>query len=443
MKRDIYTELLNWKKSERRKPLVLKGARQVGKTYILQEFGKNEYNRTAYFNFEKDPMIDSLFQQNLDPDTIITNLSIQIGFEIKPESDLIIFDEIQYSNSALNSLKYFCEDRNDYHIVAAGSLLGILLSKPKSFPVGKVNFMELYPMTFPEFLDAIDVTKLRYIIEQKQDLEPIVTMFHDALLSFFRLYLYIGGMPEAVNEYTKTKDLKEVREIHKEIINSYILDFAKHSTTSDIPKINMVWDSIPTQLAKENKKFKFSIVKKGARSRDYENAIQWLEKAGLIYKSFQTATAKYPLKSYAKNNIFKIFVLDVGLLGAMSNLSELAVIEYNHLFTERKGAYTENYIAQQLIALYGYDLFYWVSEGIAEIDFLIENDNKIIPLEVKSGINPKSKSLRVFQKKFKPKVAVRSTQLNLKFDDNILNIPLYGICNLSNYLKLAEQKKLD
>ena len=428
MKRDIYSKLLKWKTSKRRKPLLLKGSRQVGKTYILQEFGAREYDKIAYFNFEEISSLDDFFQRDLIPDKILSNLSIQVGFEIRPEHHLVIFDEIQNSNAALNSLKYFNEKANEYHIAAAGSLLGVMLSKPRTFPIGKVNFLNLYPMTFLEFLDAVDESGLRDLIENKtSDFSPYPMPFHERLIELLRVYFFIGGMPEAVKEYAESGNFSEVRTIHSEIINSYLLDFAKHTTPTEIPKINLIWDSIPAQLAKENKKFIFSAVRKSARAREYEIAIQWLENAGLITKSYQVNTAKYPLKGYMNRNIFKVFMLDIGILAAMTKLPKNILIEGDRLFTEFKGAFVENYVAQQLQSEKEVDLFYWTSNGRAEVDFIIEYNERIFPLEVKAGISPKSKSLSVYAKQFKSQTLTRCTLLNLRQDGNIFNFPLYAI----------------
>ncbi|MFQ6678377.1 MAG: ATP-binding protein [Fidelibacterota bacterium] len=430
MKRDIYSKLVEWKHSNRRKPLILKGARQVGKTHILHQFGKKEYDRIVYFNFEETPSLNELFEQTLNPTILLSKLSLQAGFDIKPKKDLIIFDEIQHSNSALNSLKYFNEKLNKYHIAAAGSLLGILLSKPRSFPVGKVNFLNMYPMTFIEFLVAVGKENLKELLESTQTAKPLPVLFHDELIRLLRIYTFTGGMPEVVCEYAQSGNFNQIRAIQKEILNAYLLDFTKHAKAINVPKINHVWESIPTHLAKENKKFVFSAIRKGAKSREYESAIQWLSDAGLIYKSYQISTPKYPLIGYANQHIYKVFALDVGLLGALSNLPLNKIVEGDRLFTEFKGAFIENYIAQQLVAHYNFDLFYWTSKGQAEVDFILPMEN-ITPLEVKAGINPKSKSLKVYQQKYSPKITLRSTLLNLKQEQQIINIPLYAISQTS------------
>lgn len=438
MKRDIYSKLLLWKESERRKPLVLKGARQTGKTYILKELGRKEYKDVFYFNFEEDAGLDLFFQKNMDPQRIIRELSIYSKRDITPEKDLIIFDEIQASNNALNSLKYIHEQANEYHVAAAGSLLGIKFSSPKSFPVGKVNFLNLFPLSFPEFLSAAGEERYRNFLESVAAIEPLPVPFHDELISLLRSYYFTGGMPEAVRCFTETGNLTEVRTIHKEIINSYLLDFAKHASSTDIPKLSHIWNSIPSQLARENKKFMFSAVRKTARARDYENAIVWLEDAGLIHRAFAASTARHPLQGYVNQNIFKVYALDIGLLGAMVDISAEILVRGDRFFNEYQGAFVENYVAQHLAAMFEKPLVYWKSEGkMAEVDFLLETEDTILPLEVKAGINPKSKSLSSYDIQFQPPLLCRSTLLNLKFDGRILNIPLYAISNLKHLVQVA------
>ena len=428
MKRDIYRKMLEWKSSKRRKPLLLRGARQVGKTYILQKFGRDEYENVAYFNFEENPALDDFFRQKLDPKTIMANLSLYLDREIKPGTDLIIFDEIQASNYALNALKYFSEQAGEYHIATAGSLIGITLSRPKSFPVGKVNFLNMYPLTFLEYLDAVGKPGLRQLVKTKEDFTPFPQPFHNELVEWLRKYFFVGGMPEPVKHFVETGNLTEVRENQREIIDSYMLDFAKHAITSDIPKLGMIWNSIPAHLSRENKKFIFSAIRKSTRAREYESALQWLESAGLIYKSYQVTTAKCPLKGYMNRSSFKVFVLDVGLLGAMANLSPGALVGNGSLFSEYKGAFVENYVAQQLRAGKQIDLYYWTSKGKkAELDFLCEFGSHIYPLEAKAGINPKSKSLNSFDRQFNPVVLSRTTLLNMRRDGKICNYPLYAI----------------
>ncbi len=440
MERDIYHKLLSWKAMGRRKPLVLRGARQVGKTYIVKSFGKAEYQRVAYFDFEESPDLEHVFDGKLDPTRIVRDLSRLQGWQIQPTNHLIVFDEIQSSNNALIALKYFQQNANEYHIISAGSLLGVNLSKGKSFPVGKVNFLDLYPLTFLEFLDAVRRPDLRKMIEETREIKSYLMPLHKELIDLLREYYFTGGMPEAVDCFAETGNLMEVRNVQKEIIDSFVLDFSKHANASDIRKISLIWDSIPAQLAKENKKFIFSAVKKSARGRDYEDAIEWLSDAGLILKSYLVSTAKYPLKGYVNRSCFKVFMLDIGILGAMARIPVELVAKGNKLFDEYRGAFVENYVAQQLTACHNADLTYWKSEGKkAELDFLLEYQNGIHPLEAKSGTNPKSKSLHSYNQQFNPDILSRVTLLNLKKDGQILNYPLYAI---SLFPELGQQNRL-
>lgn len=427
MKRDIYPRLEEWKQSARRKPLVLNGARQVGKTYSLKHFGRTSYKNIAYLNFEKDEKLGQYFEGTLDPKQLIKILSIHTEVEIEPHQTLLILDEIQECPKALNSLKYFCEEANEYHVATAGSLLGVKTAGEEGFPVGKVNFLDLYPLTFFEFLTALGQEKTRQFLEECVTYEPIPTPMHEKLILLLKLYFFIGGMPEAVAEYVKTEKLNIVREIQLEILSAYEKDFAKHAPSHEIMKITTVWKQIPRQLAKENQKFIFAAIRKSARGRDYEEAIQWLSDAGLIYKSYLVESPKFPLSAYADPHTFKIFLVDTGLLGAQSHLSPQTIIDGDLLFTEFKGSLTENYVVQELIATKHKELYYWTSEGIAEIDFLIEEDHAIYPLEVKAGANHKKKSLLVYHQKYAPSKLIRATTMNLKHDGNIYNYPLYLI----------------
>ncbi len=428
MKRDIYNKLIKWKVSNIRKPLILRGARQTGKTYILKEFGRREYQNVHYFNFEENPEILHFFKQNLDPKRILADLALYRKQTIAPEKDLIIFDEIQNSNQALTSLKYFCEEANEYHVVSAGSLLGMKLSTPGSFPVGKVNFLNIFPLTFFEFLDAINESKYRQMLENIKTFDPLPVPFHEELIRILRKYYFVGGMPEAVKHYAASLNYAEVRQIQKDIIISYVLDFAKHTPVYDIPKLTLIWDSIPAQLAKDNKKFIYSSLKSGARAREYENALSWLDDVGLIYRVSAIENSQLPLTQYAIKTCFKVYCLDVGLLGALAKISEDMIVRGNLLFNEYKGAFVENYVAQQLTAVLGREMYYWRSKNAkAEVDFLCEINANIYPLEVKAGVNPKSKSLKAYADRFNPPNLVRTTLLNLKRDGAVCNIPLYAI----------------
>ncbi len=427
MERIIYRHLQEWKESNRRKPLIVNGARQVGKTYALKHFGKTSYKNTAYLNFEKDGKLERYFEQTLDPKQLIKTLSIHTEIDIEPHNTLLILDEIQECPKALNSLKYFCEEAPEYHVAAAGSLLGVKIAKEKGFPVGKVNFISLYPLTFFEFLDALDQTKSRTLLENLSAHESIPEPLHEKLIELLKLYFFIGGMPEAIAEYIKSEKLSIVREVQQEILSAYEKDFAKHAPTHEIMKITVVWQQVHRQLAKENKKFIFSAIRKSARGRDYEEAIQWLADAGLIHKSHLVESPKFPLSAYADSQIFKIFLLDVGLLGAQSHLSAPIILEGDSLFTEFKGALTENYVAQERIASGQKVLYYWTSEGTAEIDFLIEQDHAIFPLEVKSGVSQKKKSLLVYNQKYAPSQLLRASLMNLKLDGKLQTYHLYQI----------------
>ncbi|MBI5346473.1 MAG: ATP-binding protein [Chlamydiae bacterium] len=431
MEREFYKKLLNWKESSLRKPLVLRGARQVGKTYILQDFAKREYSDHVYINFDETPHFASFFDENLDPDRIIKELNIYFKKTIRPSSTLIILDEIQECPKALASLKYFCEKKNEYHLATAGSLLGVKLTK--GFPVGKVNFLDLAPLNFFEFLHASNESDLVSMLQEMEHPKALSEIFHNKLVSLLKYYFIIGGMPEAVDTYLKTENLEQVREVQKEILDAYLLDFAKHAPKDDVMKIMAVWDCIPNQLAKENKKFIFSAIRKSARARDFETSIQWLKSAGLIVKANHISTPKLPLDAYSDKQVFKIFLLDVGLLGAMSKLDPRIILEEDRLFQEFKGSLTENFVALELHDKHFDELYYWTSEGIAEVDFVISTEHQIFPLEVKAGFSKKKKSLLVYDEKFSKDenvslVLSRTSLRNFAFDGKVVNYPLYGIC---------------
>ena len=429
MKRDFYKKLLKWKASDVRKPLVLRGARQVGKTYLLTEFTK-EYDNYVYVNFDEEPHFASFFTENLNPERIIKELEIYFKKSISPGKTLIIFDEIQECPEALNSLKYFCEKKSEYHVATAGSLLGVKLSK--GFPVGKVNFLDLAPLSFFEFLDALGESSLKKMIEELEEPKAISEIFHEKLIKFLKYYFIIGGMPEAVATYLKSENLYDVRVVQKEILDAYTLDFAKHAPEEEVMKIMAVWEAIPRQLAKENKKFIFSAIRESARAKNYETAIQWLKDAGLLLKANLISTPKLPLDAYADKRAFKVFMLDVGLLGAMSKLDPRVLLDGNQLFQEFKGALTENYVATELHDKHFDSLYYWSSEGIAEIDFVVSTQQLIFPLEVKAGISKQKKSLLVYEQKFSrdeypPPVLSRTTLRNFAHEAAIINYPLYAI----------------
>jgi len=426
MKRDIYKQLVSWKQSSSRKPLVLKGARQVGKTYILKKFGEGEYGSVAYFNFEEDPDLNEIFTGKLSPEKIIDMLSIYNESRIASDQTLIIFDEIQNSPETLTSLKYFCENAPEYHIATACSLLGVKVGQSAPFPVGKVNFLDMHPMSFGEFLDAVGKKQLRLFIEDKSDFHSIPTSFHAELIDFLKIYYFVGGMPEAVGQYVEDKDLNKVRNIQDEILSAYTIDFSKYTTRTEAIRLANIWASIPGQLARENKNFTFGRINKNARAREYNESIQWLVDAGLVKKVNNIKTAKLPLSGY-QDNKFKLYLLDIGLLGAMIRVPQKAIIEGDRLFSEYNGAFVENYVAQEFVVHGQKDLYYWSSKNTAEVDFVVALKNQILPLEVKAGISRQKKSLRVYGEKFKPPILSRSTLMNFKEDGKIRNYPLYAV----------------
>ncbi len=424
MKRYILEKLNAWKTSPHRKPLLLYGARQVGKTHTLKAFANSAYADHVYLNFEDTPILKQYFAGSLSPKDIIFKLSIHFNKPIQPQHTLIIFDEVQECPEALNSLKYFNEDANEYHVCACGSLLGVKMGHKKGFPVGKVNFQHLYPLSFMEFLDAVGEPRLKEYLTSLTQIEPLPEPFHHKLNELLRIYYFIGGMPEAVLTYVERQDFNAVRGVHREILKSYELDFSKHAEKSLSLKISEVWRSIPSQLAKENKKFVYSMVRLSARAREYEEAIQWLSAAGLIHKIYHLATPKMPLKAYYDMDVFKIYLLDVGLLNTIADLPLRTLLDGDQLFQEFRGSLTENYVFQSLAPYFEHQ-YYWTSQGRAEVDGVIQYEGDIMPLEIKSTTAIRSKSLKVYHDKYHPKLALRMSMLNLKQDGNVLNIPLY------------------
>lgn len=432
MERLILKKLIEWKNSKNRKPLILKGARQVGKTYILKQFGKENYNGVAYFNFDHDEDLYNLFVNTKDPKRILEQLSFLYGKAILPKETLIIFDEIQECPNALNSLKYFNEEANEYHIICAGSLLGIRLSHT-SFPVGKVEFLNMYPMSFTEFLKADNCENLVRYMESINDIQNVPEIFANQLEEKLKVYFIIGGMPEAVYSWVNDKDIEQVNKIQDNILTSYESDFSKHTQDSEANKISLIWNSIPSQLAKENKKFLYQVIKDGARAREYESALNWLNDANLIYKVYNLKKADFPLKAYNDLSCFKIYMNDVGLLRKMANLDSRIVIEGNKLFEEFKGALTENFVLNSLNIAYNIVPNYFTFDR-NEIDFMIQNKNEIIPIEVKSGNITKNNSLTKYNEKYNCKKSIRFSLNNLKQDDKILNIPLYLIDSINKFI---------
>jgi len=416
--------LSDWSRNPKRKPLVLQGARQVGKTWALRQFGQAHFKSVAYFNFEKQPGLKEFFATTKDPKQIIEQLTLLHGKPILPQSTLIIFDEIQECNNALNALKYFCDETPEYVIATAGSLLGVAMSRGASFPVGKVDFLRMYPVTFTEFLAESDTSLHRYL-ESLEKVETIPEIFFNPLKDKLKIYFLTGGMPEAVASYLEERDIQRVQDILQNILNAYALDFSKHVENKDIPKINHIWSSLPSQLARENKKFLYQAVKPGARAREYENALLWLVSAGLVAKINCLTKPSLPLSAYDDLSAFKIYLSDVGLLRRLSQLDPVAITEGNRLFTEFRGAMTENFILQSLVRLMETTPRYWRSGNLAEIDFVIQHENSIIPVEVKSDEYVRSKSLAFYRKSFGPPVSIRFSLRNFKAEESLINIPLF------------------
>lgn len=444
MERFILKKLLNWKNSPYRKPLILKGVRQVGKTWILKEFGKRYYENIAYFNFDENEEYKQFFETTKHVDRILQNLMLASGQKIVPEKTLIIFDEVQDCPKVINSMKYFCENASQYHIACAGSLLGIALAKPSSFPVGKVNFMQIEPMSFEEFLLANGDDNLLAFLESLDNLEPIPDAFFNPLCEKLKMYYVTGGMPESVFMWTKARDVAAMQEALSNIIDAYERDFAKHPNISEFPKISMIWKSIPSQLAKENKKFIYKVVKEGARAREYENALQWLVDARLVHKIYRSSAPGLPVAAYDDLSAFKIYLVDVGLLRRLAQLAPTAFCEGNRLFTEFKGALTENFVLQSLITQFEVVPRYWAQNNPPyEVDFLIQRENDIFPIEVKSKTNTSSKSLKKFKELFpeKVKLSVRFSLNNLKLDNGLLNIPLFMANQTDKLIELALKKQ--
>lgn len=427
MKRNLFNELRKWRDSTGRKPLLLLGARQVGKTFLLKKFGTEHFTSLMYINFETEPQIHRLFKGSLDPHTLVKNLEVYYNTTLDSKNTLFIFDEIQESPEALTSLKYFCENAPEYYIAAAGSLLGLKTKRSKGFPVGKVDFLSLYPLSFFEYLDAVGEIKLLHYLKAIMTVEPLPESLHERALEQFKMYLYIGGMPEVVQKYVTQKNLTEVRMVQDTIVKAYEFDFAKHAPPELITRITEIWHSLPLHLARENKKFIFSAVRQGARAREYDAAIQWLLDARLIYRSQHITAPKLPLPAYGDNSAFKLYMSDVGLLGALAQLESRVILQGNELFTEFKGALTENYVACNLARLADNKLYYWTSGNTAEVDFITYYHGQLYPLEVKSGSSNKKKSLQVYDDRYHPELLYRISPMNLRQDGRICNYPLYLI----------------
>ena len=426
MYRIAIEKLLKWKQSKRRKPLIIEGARQVGKTWLMKEFGRQAYADTVYINFDSNSRMAELFASDLDTDRLIMGLELYVGHKIDPNRSLLIFDEVQEVPRALASLKYFYENAPQYHIVCAGSLLGIALHQGTSFPVGKVDFLKLYPLSFKEFLIATDKARFAELLD-KQDFD-MVTNFKQMYIDALKHYYYVGGMPEAVQSFAEDKDFNEVREIQKRILVAYEQDFSKHAPNEIVPRLRMLWNGIPSQLAKENKKFIYGLVREGARAKEYETAIMWLSDCGLVHKVSRVNEAGVPLRAYEDLKAFKLFVVDVGLLGCMTGLRQRTLLDGNDLFVEFKGALTKQYVCQQLKTIEGLDVYYYTNDrGSCEVDFVVDTGDRIVPIEVKAEVNLKAKSLKTYKEKFSPKVSVRTSMSDYKKEEWLVNLPLYAI----------------
>jgi len=424
--RTAMEQLHRWKRKENKKPLIIRGARQVGKTWLMHEFGKTAYTNTVYISFDNNRQMRELFSVDMKTDRIVTGLELYAGRKIDSSNTLLIFDEIQEVPQALTSLKYFNENAPQYQIVCAGSLLGVALHHGTSFPVGKVDFLDLYPLSFIEFMMAMDKARFIELLE-KGDF-TLATAFKQEYTELLRYYFYLGGMPEVVQSFVDNKDFSEAREIQKRILAAYEQDYSKHAPNEIVPRIRMLWNSIPTQLAKENRKFIYGLIKEGARAKEYELAVLWLADCGLIHKVHRVTSPHLPLKAYEDFKAFKLFLLDVGLLSCMARLRQDTLIDGNELFREFKGALTEQYVLQQLKTLKGIETYYWTNDrGNAEIDFVIDNGSDVIPIEVKAEVNLQAKSLKTYREKFQPKLSIRTSMADYKDEGWLLNLPLWAI----------------
>lgn len=433
MYRERIEDLKKWKMSNNRKPLIIRGARQVGKTWLMKEFGKTCYEKYAYINFDDNTRMEKLFNEDFDLDKILQGLKLESGVNIEPQNTLIILDEIQENPRALKALKYFCENANEYHIVSAGSLLGVAIHQGSSFPVGKVNFLDLYPLSFFEFIEAIGKKDFLKLIKEND--VDLLEVFSSKIREYLKLYYYIGGMPEVVNSYVQNNNLLEIREIQKNLLDAYERDFSKHAPSNIVPRIRQLWNNIPTQLAKENKKFIYGLVREGARAREYEIALSWLIDCGLVYQINRVNTSKIPLSAYQDFSAFKLYLLDVGLLSAMSGVDAKTLLEGNAIFEEFKGSLTEQYVLCQLKQCTKLDAFYWTSDiGKAEVDFIVQIGKINVPIEVKAEENLQAKSLKSFAEKYDTKINVRTSMSGYRKENWLVNIPLYSIGNIENII---------
>lgn len=435
MRRTIFNNLIRWKNKEERKPLILQGARQVGKTWLMKEFGKQEYAKTAYINFDKNENMQMLFSQDMDVKRLLRGLDLETDVKITPQDTLIIFDEIQENPNALTSLKYFYEQVPEYHIIAAGSLLGVALTHHgQSFPVGKVEFMNVYPMSFYEFLDAIGEEKFCDVLKSGD--MTLISSFKNKYEDFLKQYFFIGGMPEVVANFIKYHDFTKVRDVQKNLLLAYEEDFSKHINKSDEAKVRLIWNAIPAQIAKENQKFIYGQIKPGGRAAEFENALSWLEKTGLVYPVVKISKPGLPLAGYADASSFKLYMIDIGLLGAKSFLSAKTLLEGNRIFEEFKGALTEQYVLQQIKLIDDIPVYYWTGRT-SEVDFVIQYEDYVIPVEVKAGINLRARSLALYQEKYHPQKSIRTSLADFKITNDLYDIPLYMIGSLNKLADLS------
>jgi len=430
--------LLKWKDSPRRKPLILRGVRQVGKTWLIREFGRLAYSDVAYFNFESNRALVERFSSGLDPHRLLIELGVIRGAAIQPRSTLVVFDEIQACGDAITSLKYFHEAAPEYHIVCAGSLLGIELARPASYPVGKVDLMTLRPMTFQEFLLASGEEALvDHLNQEVTRPEPLSALFAERLRSHLKMYYVTGGMPEAVSVWLESKDVQQLDTVQRTILDLYELDFAKYAPTPDIPKLSLIWRSTPSQLAKENGKFVYGLLREGARARTFEDAITWLQSAGLVHKVSKIEKPSVPLRGYVRGSYFKLYGVDVGLVRQLAGLSAGSIIEEGELYQGFRGTMAESFCLQELVALIDDTPFYWASANQAEVDFVAPIGDTIVPIEAKAATNARSRSLTEYRRRYHPRVAVKASQLDLGYADGVLNCPLYLLWMLPRLLDSA------
>ncbi len=426
MYRTAMEDLHKWKAKLNKKPLIIRGARQVGKTWLMKEFGRIACDRTVYISFDNNQRMRELFSSDLDVKRIVTGLELYSGQKIDPDNTLLIFDEIQEVPKALTSLKYFNENAPEYQIVCAGSLLGVALHQGTSFPVGKVEFLDLYPLSFFEFLRAMGHPQYVEILQEGNF--DMVTTFKSTYIEMLKYYYYVGGMPEVVYSFAENRDFAEVREIQQRILDAYEQDFSKHAPNEVVPRIRMLWNSIPAQLTKENKKFIYGLIKEGARAKEYEQAMLWLTDCGLVHKVPRVTAPSLPLKAYEDMKAFKLFLLDVGLLSCMVRLKQGTLLDGNDLFKEFKGALTEQYVLQQLKIIKGMETYYWTNDrGSAEIDFVVDNGSTVVPIEVKAETNLMAKSLKTYWQKFSPECSIRTSMADYRREEWLLNLPLYAV----------------